>query len=215
MSDDFRSRRFTAVPPHQRPRRSRRAARVIVTDGDSVLMFADTDPGLPGSRWWVTPGGGIDSGETPLEAAVREVAEETGLRVPPEVLAGPIMTRVVIHGYSDQILSQHETFYVLHTERFPIDTTGHTASEQLTLDGFAWIALKDVDGWAEPIWPEGLPDLVLLCPASRGVAAATSASSRSPPSRLAVRAYRLDGPAQPRCRRRRRAGDRRTLRGQP
>ena len=30
---------------------------------------------------WVLPGGGIDSGETPEEAAIREVFEETGCRV--------------------------------------------------------------------------------------------------------------------------------------
>lgn len=162
MSHEFRSRRFTPVPPDERPRRMRRAARVIVTDGVAVLMFADTDPGLPGSRWWVTPGGGIDAGETPSAAAVREVAEETGLEVPPEALVGPIMTRVVTHGYSDQILSQHETFFVLVTDRFQVDTSRHTASEQQTLDGFAWIDLADLDGWHEPVWPAGLAGLLAL-----------------------------------------------------
>jgi 8-oxo-dGTP pyrophosphatase MutT (NUDIX family) len=30
---------------------------------------------------WLTPGGAIDPGETPAQAAVREVAEETGHRI--------------------------------------------------------------------------------------------------------------------------------------
>ena len=74
MTSEFRSRRFIPVASQERPRRSRRASRVLITDGESILLFTDTDPGIPGSRWWVTPGGGIDPGETAAQAAVREVA---------------------------------------------------------------------------------------------------------------------------------------------
>ena len=162
MSEEFRSRRFVPVPPQDRPRRERRAARVIVTDGTAVLMFADTDPGLPGSRWWVTPGGGIDPGESPVQAALRELVEETGLVVATEELVGPVMTRVVVHGYSDQILRQHETFFVLGVERFEPDTSRHTQAEQLTLAGHAWIPLDDLADWVEPVWPQALVDLLAL-----------------------------------------------------
>lgn len=158
----FRTRRFTPVPPAERPHRSRRATRVIVTDGAAVLLFADTDPGIAGSRWWVTPGGGIDPGETALDAGVRELFEETGLRVAASDLVGPVMTRVVVHGYSDQVLTQHETFYVLVTSAFVPDTSRHTADEQLTLAGHRWVALDALAGLDHPVWPANLPDLVAL-----------------------------------------------------
>lgn len=164
MSEPFRSRVFRAVPPQDRPRKTRRGVRVVVTDGDAVLLFADTDPGVPGSRWWVTPGGGMDPGETELQTALRELAEETGLRAQASDLIGPVMRRVAAHGYSDQICEQSESFYVLRTPQFALDTSGHTVEEQLTLAGHAWIPISELDHVTEPIWPAELAALAACSP---------------------------------------------------
>jgi len=52
-------------------------AGVIVVDGDSVLLVQEPDffTGVPR---WTFPSGGIDDGESPEGAAVRELAEEAG-----------------------------------------------------------------------------------------------------------------------------------------
>lgn len=42
------------------------------------------DPKKPEPRFWKFPGGRSEPGETPLETAVRELEEETGIRVAPE-----------------------------------------------------------------------------------------------------------------------------------
>lgn len=55
-----------------------RRAGAVVIDGDRVLLISMEPPGQ--RRWWHFPGGGIEDGETPEEAAVRELREETGLR---------------------------------------------------------------------------------------------------------------------------------------
>lgn len=156
----FRTRDFRPVPPAERPQRARRGVRVVVTDGEVTLLFRDTDPGLPGSAWLVTPGGGIDPGETPEQAAVRELAEETGLRVAPADLVGPVMHRVAVHGYSDQVLLQEEWFYVLWTPPFTPDVSGHTVAERQTLTGHVWLPLSEAADTQPPVWPAVLAEVV-------------------------------------------------------
>lgn len=55
-------------------------ANVAVFHTDKVLLLRRTLE--PAKGLWGLAGGGIDRGETPLEAAIRELWEETGLRYP-------------------------------------------------------------------------------------------------------------------------------------
>ena len=50
--------------------------RAAVFDGDAILLIKEPDDGS-----WSLPGGWADVGESPAEAAVREVREESGYRV--------------------------------------------------------------------------------------------------------------------------------------
>lgn len=163
MSEPFRSRTFHPVAPQSRPHRRRRAARVVIICDATVLLLADTDPGLPGTRWWVTPGGGIDAGESATQAAVRELMEETGVQVQPGDLLGPVAIREVVHGYSDQVLTQVEEFFVLKlAQRFEPTQDGFTADEQVTLDGWAWLPLAELALQPHPVWPANLVELAEL-----------------------------------------------------
>ena len=137
---------------------------VLAEQGDSgvrVLMFNDRDPGMPGSSWWVLPGGGIDGDETPRDAARRELAEESGHVVEDDDLYGPVARRVALHGYSDQVTEQwEEIFVVWAAETFEVDVSGHTEFERVSVQGHAWRTVDD--GSAAVIWPADLARLVAI-----------------------------------------------------
>lgn len=152
------------TPPTQRPRIIRRAVRVfLLDDADRLLLFLDSDLGLdPVPHWWVTPGGGVDPGESDLEAAVRELWEETGLVVDAGALVGPLLTREVVHGYSDQITHQTEIYFTLRVPAFEVDTTAHTVEEQATVADIRWWALADLEATTDDVWPRDLFSLLAL-----------------------------------------------------
>ena len=66
-----------ALAHHRTARRQRLAAYALIVRDDRVLLTRNSTP--PQAGLWSLPGGGVDHGEPPADAAVREVGEETGL----------------------------------------------------------------------------------------------------------------------------------------
>jgi ADP-ribose pyrophosphatase YjhB (NUDIX family) len=54
-------------------------AYAIVTDVASRILLCRIAPGYPAAGLWTLPGGGVDHGEHPDDAVLRELHEETGL----------------------------------------------------------------------------------------------------------------------------------------
>jgi 8-oxo-dGTP diphosphatase len=74
---------------------------VVVDDRGRILLGRRTDTGK-----WSLPAGGIDPGEQPADAAVREVYEETGVHIVVERLAGVALREVTYpHGDVCQFLT--------------------------------------------------------------------------------------------------------------
>lgn len=70
-----------------------RSAGVVVIDAAGAVLLVQE--GKPGSRGlWHFPAGGVEEGENPQDAAVREAWEETGLRVRPIKLLDTLLGKM-------------------------------------------------------------------------------------------------------------------------
>jgi 8-oxo-dGTP pyrophosphatase MutT (NUDIX family) len=81
-------------------KRYRLAAGVYAIRGPQILMLERAQGMMIG--FWSVPGGMVDPGETPRQAAARELLEEAGL-----IPSGPLwlVTAVALQGYGMDLLS--------------------------------------------------------------------------------------------------------------
>jgi ADP-ribose pyrophosphatase YjhB (NUDIX family) len=92
---------YYLLPPPLR-RRLVRLAMARYTVGAVALVYDADDPGRmlllrqPRAVGWSLPAGLLQRGERPVDGCVRELAEETGLRLPPEAMT-PAVPNAVVH----------------------------------------------------------------------------------------------------------------------
>lgn len=119
--------------------RRKRMASYAVALTDGKILLAHIAPGVPLEGHWTLPGGGIDWGEHPDDALVREVHEETGLRLESFELAG----------IDSETLGGTAGRPAVHAVRFIYRcvTRGEprVVEEDGSVDAAAWVALDELD----------------------------------------------------------------------
>ncbi|MBF8193750.1 NUDIX domain-containing protein [Nonomuraea sp. K274] len=125
-----------------------------------LFRFVPPDP-WPKEPAWHLPGGGIEVGETPAEAAARETLEETGHVLSPAALGAP----VAVNEGAWSNLGRH--FYTVHTyffARVPVATVAPTALEDYEVEDFSlgnrWWSAAEPAATQERVFPPGLAALV-------------------------------------------------------
>jgi 8-oxo-dGTP pyrophosphatase MutT (NUDIX family) len=91
---------------------SRGTARVLpVDDQGRVLLLLGTALLRHGERFWMSVGGGLERGETRVQAAARELHEETGIAADPAALGEPAGTSLIAFtSFGLLPVRQHQTY---------------------------------------------------------------------------------------------------------
>jgi len=141
----------------------RDAVRVVLTDGGGrVLLFHVRTPDETPDGWWELPGGGLGRGESYLEAAIREIREETGLLLDPAHVSPPSWRRDSTWVSRGKRRLQHEV--VVHAritaDQPPIIDGGRTPQEVEDFVTFRWWQVPEITGSRHRFYPGRLPELL-------------------------------------------------------
>jgi 8-oxo-dGTP pyrophosphatase MutT (NUDIX family) len=111
------------------------AGGVVVRDGE-VVTIVPTRRAADGSRVLALPKGHVDPGETPIQAATREVREETGMVAEPVVELGESRYWYRRDG---RTIGKTVTFYLFeHLE-------GNTEDHDDEVEEVRWLPLKEAE----------------------------------------------------------------------
>ncbi len=140
------------------------AARVVLLDErDRILLFRWEDDRLDARSVWITPGGGLNPGESPEDGARRELREETGI----EAELGPcVWTRAHTFRFGDGWLEQRERFYLVRTPVIDVVTDGLEPEERIAMVEHRLWSVAEIAASAEWFAPRHLA--ALLAPLVRG-----------------------------------------------
>ena len=140
--------------------RHRLTSRVLVIDEHERLLMFLTKGSVPEQATrWITPGGGVDAGETHHEAACRELFEETGHVA--DDLGSPVWSldfEVDYRGGDHD--TGHAEYYLLRTAAFTPSDANWTDDERVDVLEHRWWTLDELLATDEKYEPAELPALL-------------------------------------------------------
>lgn len=137
----------------------RKVARVVLLDpADRILLLHGFEPADPAETWWFTPGGGLEGEESREEAALRELAEETGIT---QVELGPVLwRRYCSFPFDGRRWEQDEWYFLARTAQTATEMGGLTELERRSVTGARWWTSGELLSARETVYPTRLAELL-------------------------------------------------------
>lgn len=113
---------FLGCGQQEQPQEGLARAACVIKDGTGMYVVIDEDPDNDASALTL-PGGHVEAGETPVQGAIREVLEETGLKVTkePTFLFSTDLTNYFDCGQVHEVSRQNEvTSFPVHTDNLDV-----------------------------------------------------------------------------------------------
>ncbi|MFB8777258.1 NUDIX hydrolase [Streptomyces broussonetiae] len=153
------SAEITEGADHLDGRLLRKVARVVLLDPeDRVLLLHGHEPDDPADDWWFTPGGGLEGRESRAEAALRELAEETGIT---DVELGPVLwRRTCSFPFAGRRWDQDEWYYLARTTQTATEARALTELERRSVVEARWWTCEELTRAHETVYPTRLAELL-------------------------------------------------------
>lgn len=145
----------------------RSSVRIIVLNSADELLLIQMRAGCAGQKtpFWLTPGGGIEPGETFHQALYRELHEETGIvqAQVTEIIDPAVWYEEFVYERKGAPILFKQTFYMIRVDAPAVEIMANPDEhEQQMICGFRWWNVESVQQAAvtELFFPRLLPTLL-------------------------------------------------------
>lgn len=142
--------------------RRRPSARLLILDPQNRLLlfrYVFREGALAGDDYWGTPGGALEDGETFERAAIRELYEETGIkvaRVDPPIAEREFVLRIP----SGEDVMAQERYFIIRVGGAGLSRSGLLPDEVDVIAEHKWWTREEIATARVQIWPDDLLEML-------------------------------------------------------